>query len=95
MDASFKQLYLPVTIKFNNRKILTAIAEEINEPDKIIYITVAIDKLDKICKDGVIKELREKQLSELAIGKLLPLLEFDGNNSQKSGSSDCQKSDYR
>lgn len=83
MDASFKQLYLPVTIKFNNRKILTAIAEEINEPDKIIEITVAIDKLDKIGKDGVIKELREKQLSELAIGKLLPLLEFDGNNSQK------------
>lgn len=83
MDSSFKQLALPVTIKFNNRKILTAIAEEINEPNKIIDITVAIDKLDKIGKEGVIKELREKKLSETSINKLLPLIEFEGNNSQK------------
>src|SRR5690606_13406768 len=60
MDKSFKELSVPVIIKFNNRKILSAIAQIIQEPDKISDITVAIDKLDKIGKDGVNKELTEK-----------------------------------
>ncbi|MCE3227641.1 MAG: histidyl-tRNA synthetase, partial [Bacteroidetes bacterium] len=83
IDKSFSELNVPVLVKFNNRKILTAIAEVINEPSKIIDITVAIDKLDKIGKDGVNKELSEKGISTDAINKLQPLLDFKGNNSEK------------
>ncbi|MBL7933358.1 MAG: histidine--tRNA ligase [Bacteroidia bacterium] len=83
MDKSFKELQLPVIIKFNNRKILSAIAQIIQEPDKIIDITVAIDKLDKIGKDGVNKELTEKGISQKAIETLQPLLDFKGDNSEK------------
>ncbi|MBA3663534.1 MAG: histidine--tRNA ligase [Bacteroidetes bacterium] len=83
MDKSFRELNVPVLLKFNNRKILTAIAEKINEPSRIIDITVAIDKLDKIGKDGVNKELAEKNISASAIELLQPLLEFKGKNSEK------------
>lgn len=83
MGKSFKELHLPVLIKFNNRKILTAIAEMIQAPDKIIDITVAIDKLDKIGKDGVNKELAEKGISVKAIETLQPLLDFKGSNREK------------
>jgi histidyl-tRNA synthetase len=83
IDKSFKELNIPVLLKFNNRKILTAIAEIINEPKKIIDITVAIDKLDKIGKDGVNKELSEKGISGAAIDKLQPLLDFKGSNQEK------------
>jgi histidyl-tRNA synthetase len=83
IDKSFSELDVPVLVKFNNRKILTAIAEVINEPSKIIDITVAIDKLDKIGKDGVNKELSEKGISSDAITKLQPLLDFKGSNSEK------------
>ena len=83
MDKSFRELNVPVLIKFNNRKILSALAEVINEPSKIIDITVAIDKLDKIGKDGVNKELSEKEISAKAIETLQPLLEFKGNNKEK------------
>ncbi|WP_317898845.1 histidine--tRNA ligase [Aurantibacillus circumpalustris] len=83
MDKSFSQLNIPVLLKFNNRKILTALAEVINEPSKIIDITVAIDKLDKIGKDGVNKELNEKGISAEAINKLQPLLDFKGSNNEK------------
>jgi histidyl-tRNA synthetase len=83
MDKSFHELNVPVILKFNNRKILTALAEEIKEPSKIIDITVAIDKLDKIGKDGVNKELTEKGISQEAIDTLQPLLEFKGDNNQK------------
>jgi histidyl-tRNA synthetase len=83
MDKSFKELHIPVILKFNNRKILTALAELINEPNKIVTITVAIDKLDKIGKDGVNKELSENGISEAAIKKLQPLLDFKGNNAEK------------
>lgn len=83
MDKSFRELNLPVLIKFNNRKILTAIAQIIQQPDKIIDITVAIDKLDKIGKEGVNKELAEKEISQTAIDTLQPLLDFKGNNSEK------------
>ena len=61
MDKSFAELNIPVYVKFNNRKILSGIAEILNASDKIIDITVAIDKLDKIGKDGVIKELQKKK----------------------------------
>jgi len=83
MDRSFKELNVPVVLKFNNRKILSALAEVINEPSKIIDITVAIDKLDKIGKDGVNKELTEKGISAKAIETLQPLLDFKGNNKEK------------
>lgn len=83
IDKSFHELAVPVILKFNNRKILTALAEVINEPSKIIDITVAIDKLDKIGKDGVNKELSEKGISAAAIAKLQPLLDFNGNNTEK------------
>jgi len=83
IDKSFKELNIPVILKFNNRKILTAISEIINEPSKIVTITVAIDKLDKIGKEGVNKELQENGISQTAIDKLQPLLDFKGSNSEK------------
>ncbi len=69
------------TIKINNRKVLSGIAETVGEPDKIVSITVAIDKLDKIGVDGVVKEMREKEVSEAAIEQLKPLLEGDVGSS--------------
>lgn len=83
MDKSFSELNMPVLIKFNNRKILSGIAEVLNASDKIIDITVAIDKLDKIGKDGVVKELQEKGINEAAIKKLEPLIDLSGSNSDK------------
>ncbi len=83
MDASFSELKVPVVLKFNNRKILTALSEVIDEPAKIIDITVAIDKLDKIGKEGVNNELNEKGISTAAIAKLQPLLDFKGSNLEK------------
>ena len=68
------------SIKFNNRKILTGIAEVCGESDKLVDITVAIDKLDKIGKDGVIKELTERGVSPTAIEKIDPLFDLDGDN---------------
>ena len=83
MDKSFSQLNIPVLLKFNNRKILSGIAEILNASEKIIDITVAIDKLDKIGKDGVIKELTEKGISENAIKQLEPLIDLAGSNQNK------------
>jgi histidyl-tRNA synthetase len=83
MDKSFSELKVPVLLKFNNRKILSAIAEIINAKDKIVDITIAIDKLDKIGKDGVVKELSEKGIDPGAIQKLTPLFDFKGNNGGK------------
>ncbi|MBS1650673.1 MAG: histidine--tRNA ligase [Bacteroidetes bacterium] len=83
IDKSFFELKVPVTLKINNRKILTAIAELINSPDKVTDITVAIDKLDKIGIEGVNKELKEKNISGEAIEKLQPLLNFKGSNTEK------------
>ena len=68
------------TIKINNRKILSGLAEVVGEADKLIPITVAIDKLDKIGEEGVVKELREREVSESAIVKLKPLLTIKGSN---------------
>ncbi|SDT65564.1 histidyl-tRNA synthetase [Mucilaginibacter mallensis] len=71
------------TIKINNRKILSGIAEVIGKADNIIDLTVAIDKLDKIGLDGVIKELLEKGFAEADIEKLKPVILLDGSNSVK------------
>lgn len=83
IDLSFAQLNVPVLLKFNNRKILSAIAEVVNEKEKIIDITIAIDKLDKIGKEGVSKELQEKGINAAAIEKLSPLFDFKGDNTGK------------
>lgn len=83
IDKAFSELKVPVLLKFNNRKILSAIAGIINAKDKIIDITIAIDKLDKIGKDGVVKELTEKGIDSAAIQKLTPLFDFKGSNADK------------
>lgn len=83
-DEVLSDLKLPgFTVKINNRKILSGIAEVSGESDKLIDITVAIDKLDKIGEDGVVKELREKGVSEVAIQKISPLFSFAGSNAEK------------
>ena len=80
IDEVFSALRLPdFTIHINNRKILTGIAETIGEKDKIIDITVAIDKLDKIGAEGVIKELQEKGIQKSAISKIQPLFNLKGD----------------
>ncbi len=83
MDKSFAELNIPTLIKFNNRKVLSGIAEILNASEQIIDITVAIDKLDKIGKDGVVKELQEKGISESAIKQLEPLIDLSGSNEEK------------
>lgn len=83
IDEVFTALNVPVTVKINNRKILSGIAEVIGEKEKIVDITVAIDKLDKIGVDGVNKELEERGISAVAIEKLQPLITFAGSYSEK------------
>ena len=79
-DAVFSALNLDgTTIKINNRKILSGIAEVIGEEDKLIDFTVALDKLDKIGEDGVKDEMRSKGISENAIEKVQPLLTLKGD----------------
>ncbi|WP_271766872.1 histidine--tRNA ligase [Aquimarina algiphila] len=83
-DAVFTKLNLKgVTIKLNNRKILSGIAEVIGASDKLIDFTVALDKLDKIGEDGVKKEMLGKGISEDAIEKVKPLFQFTGTTSEK------------
>ncbi|WP_425373718.1 histidine--tRNA ligase [Mucilaginibacter celer] len=74
------------SIKINNRKILSGIAQVINKADNIIDLTVAIDKLDKIGLDGVIKELLEKGFTDADIDKLKPVILLEGNNVEKLAS---------
>jgi histidyl-tRNA synthetase len=83
IDEAFTAFGVPVTIKINNRKILSGIAEVIGEKEKIVDITVAIDKLDKIGVEGVNKELAEKGISEIAIDRLQPLISFSGDYNAK------------
>lgn len=83
IDEVFSKLGVGVTIKINNRKILSGIAEVINEADKIIDITVAIDKLDKIGVEKVNEELKIKGISESAIEKIQPLFSFKGSTDEK------------
>ena len=83
IDHVFGKLNIRVAIKLNNRKVLAGIAEVIGEPEKIIDITIAIDKIEKIGLDGVIAELKEKGIGEEAIEKLLPILQAQGDNDSK------------
>lgn len=83
VDSVFKRFGVRVQIKINNRKILTGIAEYIGEADKIVDITVAIDKLDKIGIDNVNAELAADGLSSEAIEKLQPIILLSGRNEEK------------
>ena len=83
VDTVFSRFGIRVQIKINNRKILTGIAEAIGAADKIIDITVAIDKLDKIGIDNVNAELRENGLSEAQIEQLQPIILLSGTNDEK------------
>ena len=83
MDEVFHRFGIRVCIKMNNRKILTGIAEVIGAADKIVDITVAIDKLDKIGLENVNEELRSKGLSEEAIERLRPIILLQGSNQEK------------
>ena len=83
VDEVFRRFGIRVCIKINNRKILSGIAEMIGEADKIVDITVAIDKLDKIGLEAVNEELREDGISEEAIQKLQPIINLSGSNEEK------------
>lgn len=83
IDEVFRRLHVRVAIKLNNRKILAGIAELIGAPDKLIDITVAIDKIDKIGIENVEKELAERGLSPESIAALRPLLAVDGSVSER------------
>ncbi|MCQ2199301.1 MAG: histidine--tRNA ligase [Paludibacteraceae bacterium] len=82
-DEVYRRLKINVVVKINNRKILAGIAESIGEADKIVDITVAIDKLDKIGLDNVNAELASKGISEDAIAKLQPIITLSGTNEEK------------
>ena len=83
VDRVFSRFGIRVCIKINNRKILTGIAEIIGEAEKIVDITVAIDKLDKIGLENVNAELRDKGISDEAIAKLQPIILLSGSNDEK------------
>ena len=83
IDTVFTKFGIRVQIKINNRKILTGIAEVIGEQEKIIQITTAIDKLDKIGLEAVNEELEKEGLSKASIKKLQPIIELSGTNDEK------------
>ncbi|NPD44096.1 MULTISPECIES: histidine--tRNA ligase [unclassified Lentimicrobium] len=83
IDDVFQDLKINVSIKLNNRKILSGIAEFVGEADKIIDITVAIDKLDKVGLEGVNKEMEVKGVSPKAIEQLQPIINLSGTNAEK------------
>ncbi|MDR1793057.1 MAG: histidine--tRNA ligase [Bacteroidales bacterium] len=83
IDDVFSALKLNVCLKMNNRKILAGIAQMANCSDKLSEITVAIDKLDKIGLENVCKELKERQIEQQSIDKLLPILTLGGTNEEK------------
>lgn len=83
INEVFKRFGINVIIKINNRKVLSGIAEVIGAPDKIVDITVAIDKIDKIGLENVNAELLEKGLSQEAVDALQPLLTLSGSNEEK------------
>ena len=83
IDEVFSRLGVRITIKLNNRKVLAGIAELVGAPEKIVDITVAIDKIDKIGLDNVKAELSERGLSVEAIDKITPLLSLSGSNAEK------------
>ena len=83
VERVFSKLGIRVVLKMNNRKILYGIAEAIGHADKMMDITVAIDKLEKIGLDNVKNELAERGLEQEAIDKLQPILELSGSNAEK------------
>ena len=83
VDDVFGRLGVRVCIKINNRKILAGLAEVSGQPDKLVDITVAIDKIDKVGLDAVREELREKGLGEAAIGIIEPVLTLSGTTQEK------------
>lgn len=83
IDEVFRRLRVRVAIKLNNRKVLAGIAELIGAPDKLIDITVAIDKIDKIGLEKVEEELAERGLDQKAIATLRPLLQIDGTTAER------------
>lgn len=83
IDEVFNLLNIRITIKLNNRKVLAGIAEYIGAPDKMVDITVAIDKIDKIGIENVNAELSDRGLSDEAIAALRPILEIDGTIDQR------------
>ena len=83
IDTVFSRFNVNVKIKINNRKILSGIAEVIGEPDKIVDITVAIDKLDKIGIDAVNEELLRDGISKESVDKLQPIISLSGSNNEK------------
>lgn len=83
IDTVFRNLKIRVAIKLNNRKILTGIAELIRESDRIVDITVAIDKIEKIGLDKVKEELISKEIPKESVEKLVPILELKGSNKEK------------
>ena len=85
VERVFAKLKINVTLKMNNRKILYGIAEAIGHADKMMDITVAIDKLEKIGLENVKAELSERGLEDEAIAKLQPILELSGSNAEKLG----------
>lgn len=83
VEEVYRRFGIRVALHINNRKVLAGIAEVIGAPDKMIDITVAIDKLDKIGVDKVNDELRERGLSDEAVAALQPILNLSGSNSDK------------
>lgn len=86
INEVFRQLGFSVTVKFNNRKILSGISEQIGAPDQIINITIALDKIDKIGDEKVLEEMKSIGLSSQAIEKLKPFLHLNGSNQAKLAS---------
>ena len=82
-DAVFSELKVPVTIKINNRKILSGLTDLLEEKDKFTEFIVALDKLDKIGKEGVVKEMLSKGISEKSIENISPIFDFKGDNNEK------------
>jgi histidyl-tRNA synthetase len=83
IDDIFSRLRISTIIKINNRKILSGIAEVIDEPDKISDFTVALDKIEKIGKDAALEEMKSKGLTDASIGKLQPIIGLSGDNFNK------------
>ena len=83
IDEGFSRLGINITIKLNNRKVLSGIAELVGQPDKLIDITVAIDKIDKIGIENVKAELSERGISEESIERLIPILEINGSTQER------------
>ena len=82
-DEAFSKLGLNVNIRINNRKILAGIAEVAGIADKLIDFTVALDKLDKIGEEGVLKEMSEKGISDEQLEKVKPIIKANGNNAER------------